>query len=130
LLFSKFPAIFLGEKTISDDKRTQVYEAFGFMETFLEGRKWFCGEKLTIADLSVLASLSSIIVSLSFAFMVLTREIILILFFQQIGAKLDDYPNLKRWFGQCAANVKGYEENDEGAKRFGDLVKSRLDDKF
>lgn len=61
-LCRKFPAIFLGETKISDEKRKQVYEAFGYMENFLEGRKWFCSDNLTIADLSILASLSSIIV--------------------------------------------------------------------
>lgn len=61
-IFTKFPAFFLGETKISDEKRKQVYEAFGYMENFLEGRKWFCSDNLTIADLSILASLSSIIV--------------------------------------------------------------------
>lgn len=59
----KFPALYLGEKKIADEKRKQVYEAFGFMEKFLEGRKWFCGDNLTLADLAMLAPLASIIVS-------------------------------------------------------------------
>lgn len=50
--------------------------------------------------------------------------------FQQIGASLNDYPNLKRWFAQCATDVKGYDENEEGAKLFGDKVKSLLQDKL
>jgi glutathione S-transferase len=54
----------MGETRISDEKRKAIYEAFGFMEKFLEGRKWFCGDNLTIADLSILASLASIIVRL------------------------------------------------------------------
>lgn len=52
----------MGETKIADEKRKQVYEAFGFIEKFLEGRKWFCGEDLTIADLAILASLASIMV--------------------------------------------------------------------
>jgi glutathione S-transferase len=52
----------MGETRIADEKRKQVYEAFGFMEKFLDGRKWFCGEHLTIADLAILASLASIVV--------------------------------------------------------------------
>lgn len=61
--FLKYPALYLGEKKISDEKRNNVYGAFSFMESFLEGRKWFCGENLTLADLSICASMSSIIVS-------------------------------------------------------------------
>lgn len=60
--FLQFPAIFLSEKRISNEKRLAVLEAFDFMEKFLEGRKWFCGEQMTMADLSILASLSSILV--------------------------------------------------------------------
>lgn len=55
--------IYLGETKIAEEKRNQVYEAFGFLEQFLDGRKWFCGNNMTIADLSILASVSSIIVS-------------------------------------------------------------------
>lgn len=61
--FLKYPALYLGEKKISDEKRKNIFEAFGFMETFLEGKKWFCGDNLTLADLSICASMSSIIVS-------------------------------------------------------------------
>lgn len=74
-LTKKFPALFLGETKITDDKREQVYEAFGFMEKFLEGRKWFCGVNLTIADLSILASMSSIIVRLSVTWEAYTNNV-------------------------------------------------------
>jgi glutathione S-transferase len=53
----------LGEKKIADEKRNHIHDAFNFMESFLEGKKWFCGDHITIADLSILASVSSIIVS-------------------------------------------------------------------
>lgn len=51
-------------------------------------------------------------------------------FWQAIGASLDGYPNIKRWNAQCADDVKGFKENDEGAKRFGEAVKGLLHDKF
>lgn len=53
----------MGETHISNEKRSKVLEAFDLMENFLEERKWFCGENLTLADLSILASVSSIMVS-------------------------------------------------------------------
>lgn len=43
---------------------------------------------------------------------------------------MNDYPNLKKWYEQCEKEVKGYKENDDGAKIFGDKVKSGLTDKF
>lgn len=51
-------------------------------------------------------------------------------YLQHIGASLHNYPNLKRWYEQCSTDVKGFNENDEGAKIFGEKVKSLLDDKF
>lgn len=52
------------------------------------------------------------------------------LFSQHIGASLNDYPNVKRWFEQCEKDVKGYQENNDGAKIFGEKVKSLLQVKF
>jgi glutathione S-transferase len=52
----------MGEKRIGNEKRLAVLEAFDFMEKFLEGRKWFCGDNLTLADLSILATISTILV--------------------------------------------------------------------
>lgn len=100
------------------------------MEKFLEGRKWFCGDNLTIADLSILASLSSIIVRLNLKWLIRQNKLILLTYNQHIGASLEDYPNIKRWFAQCETGVKGYQENDEGAKMFGGKVKGLLHDKF
>lgn len=100
------------------------------MEKFLEGRKWFCGDNLTIADLSILASLSSIIVRLNLKWLIRQNKLILLTSNQHIGASLEDYPNIKSWFAQCETGVKGYQENDEGAKMFGGKVKGLLHDKF
>lgn len=58
----QYPILFMGETTISQDKKEKLYEAFEWMEKFLEGQNWFAGDTMTIADLSILASLSSILV--------------------------------------------------------------------
>ena len=55
--------LFSGETKISDEKRTALASAFVFLNTFLEGNKWVCGNEVTIADLAILASLASIYVS-------------------------------------------------------------------
>lgn len=77
LFYFQYPALFLGEKNIADEKRNHIHDAFILMENFLEGRKWFCGDNMTIADLSILASVSSIIVKIYFIFFLLTLKFLL-----------------------------------------------------
>lgn len=107
-IFPQFPVLFLGETKISDENRKQLKEAFEFMNTFLEGRTWFAGDNVTIADLSILASLSSIV---------------------HVGANLSEYKNLAAWFERCKV-IPGYAENDEGAKIFGGKVRGNLTEQF
>ncbi|CAO1403684.1 unnamed protein product [Diamesa tonsa] len=104
-----YPVIYLGETKISEEKRNQVYEAFGFLEQFLDGHKWFCGDNMTIADLSLLASVSSII---------------------HVGASITKYPNIERWYNQCRTDVKGFDENEQGAKFFAERVTTKLEEQF
>jgi hypothetical protein len=43
---------------------------------------------------------------------------------------LEKHENLKRWYEQCKTDVKGFDENDIGAKLFGEKVKSLLVERF
>lgn len=56
--------IFLGETKIGDEKRKSLYEAFNWLNGFLENGDYVAGGKTpTIADIFMLASLSSAVVS-------------------------------------------------------------------
>ncbi|CAD7079718.1 unnamed protein product [Hermetia illucens] len=103
-----YPVLFLGETTIPEDKKKQLQEAFEWLNGFLEGRKWVAGDNLTIADLSILASIASII---------------------HVGADISEYKNLAAWYENCKS-LPGFEENDEGAKVFGGAVKGKLKEGF
>lgn len=94
----------MGETKISDEKRKQLTEAFEFLEKFLENNEWFAGNSLTLADLAILSSLSSII---------------------HVGADLSKFKKLSSWYEKCKS-LPGFEENDEGAKVFGLKVKGNL----
>lgn len=62
---TQFPILFLGETKIPDDKRAALVEAFGFLNTFLEGSEWLAGgAEPSLADIFAAASLSSVIVSI------------------------------------------------------------------
>lgn len=63
---SQFPILFLGETTISQDKKDQLNEAFGYLDGFLAKTKWVAGDNFTVADNAILASVSSIQVKFSY----------------------------------------------------------------
>lgn len=44
---------------------------------------------------------------------------------QAVGWDISKFPNIERWVKDCAS-LPGYEENEEGAKAFGEAVKKNL----
>lgn len=58
----QFPVLFLGEIEIPDEYKTALDEALGFLDVFLEGNDFVAGNKLTVADCCIVASVSSIVV--------------------------------------------------------------------
>lgn len=47
---------------ILDEHKTALEEALGFLDVFLEGNDFVAGNNLTVADCSLVASVSSIVV--------------------------------------------------------------------
>ena len=47
----------------TEDKIKKIDEAFEFLNTFLAGNEYVAGNQLTVADLSILASVTTIQVS-------------------------------------------------------------------
>ncbi|XP_063385637.1 glutathione S-transferase 1-like [Cydia fagiglandana] len=99
-----FPILFLGETEIKESLKKDLDSALEFLNGFLETSKWVAGHKLTIADTSIYASLSSILA---------------------VGWDISSFPNIQRWIKDCAT-IPGYAENEEGAKQFGEAVKKNL----
>jgi len=103
-----FPIIYLGETTIPDDKRKALFEAFEWLNGFLEGNDYIAGDVVTIADLFAVSTMLSII---------------------NAGCDIGTFKNIVAWLDRCKT-LPGYDENVEGAKVFGQRVTSRLTDKF
>nr|WET52671.1 glutathione S-transferase [Phaedon brassicae]WET52796.1 glutathione S-transferase [Phaedon brassicae] len=101
-----FPVLFLGEDIIPDEHKGPLEEALGFLDVFLEGNNFVCGNNLTIADCSLVASVSSI---------------------AAVGWDLSAYSNVVTWVARCAIAIPNYEEsNQKGAEEFGKAVRSKL----
>uniref|UniRef100_A0AAG5CPQ4 glutathione transferase n=1 Tax=Anopheles atroparvus TaxID=41427 RepID=A0AAG5CPQ4_ANOAO len=94
-----YPQIF-GQKLPGDPARLRSMEqALEFLNAFLEGERFVAGgDTLTIADLSILASIAT---------------------FEVAGYDLARHANVHRWYQETKAIAPAAEKNAEGAKVFG-----------
>jgi glutathione S-transferase len=83
---------------------TQIYE---FLESFLDGKEWVAGDAISIADFSLVSSISSLNVLIS------------------IPQKC---PNLMAWLRRCES-LPECEVNKRGVKEFAGLLRSKISKK-
>nr|ATE81124.1 glutathione S-transferase [Helicoverpa armigera] len=96
-----YPQIFGGAKA-DEALLKKLEEALQFLNTFLEGQKYAAGDKLTLADLSLVATVSTI---------------------DAVDISLKEYPNVEKWFELVKATAPGYQEaNEAGLKAFRAMV--------
>lgn len=88
-VFAKAPA--------DPEKLTKLEEAFAFFNTFLESSKYAAGDHLTVADITLLATVSSADVA---------------------GFNLSKYPNVVRWYQLTQTTAPGHEINAAGVAEF------------
>lgn len=97
-----YPVLFAGA-SFDPAKRTRLEEAYEFLDKFLEGQTWVAGDSLTIADIAIVASVSTA---------------------EAAGIEISKYPNVTRWFGKAKSAIPGYDElNHSGAMKFKEMVK-------
>uniref|UniRef100_A0A0K8TVM2 Glutathione-S-transferase n=1 Tax=Epiphyas postvittana TaxID=65032 RepID=A0A0K8TVM2_EPIPO len=100
-----YPQLF-GGAPADPSKLAKIEEALKFLETFLEGQKYVAGPNLTVADLSLIASISS---------------------FEVTDIDFKKYSNVKRWYETVKSSAPGYQEaNEKGLEAFKHLVDSLL----
>ncbi|XP_068157671.1 glutathione S-transferase D2-like [Drosophila tropicalis] len=71
----------------------KVEAAFGFLETFLDGQEYLAGKHFTLADIAILATVSTLVVS---------------------GVDISKYNNVSRWYANTQKITPGWDENWEG----------------
>ncbi|XP_017110731.2 inactive glutathione S-transferase D3-like [Drosophila elegans] len=87
-----------------EEEFRKVQEAFDFLNTFLEGQEFVAGDQYTVADIAILASVST---------------------FDALEFDLSKYPNVARWYANAKKITPGWEENWAGAQD----VKKVVDEK-
>ncbi|XP_063370877.1 glutathione S-transferase 1-like [Cydia amplana] len=96
-----YPQIFAG-KPADESLFKRLGESLDFFNSFLKGHKYAVGDTLTLADLSLVATVSTI---------------------EAAGVSLHSYPRVERWFELVKSTASGYEEaNEKGLKKFKTLV--------
>ncbi|XP_055713026.1 glutathione S-transferase 1-like [Phlebotomus papatasi] len=99
-----YPIHSLGEKQIPELPKQRLYQLLGYLDHIMEGQKYVAGDELTIADFSILASFST---------------------YFHAGANVSSLKNLMSWYKRCESLV-GFQENEDEAKAFGKMLKSKL----
>ncbi|SPP80476.1 glutathione S-transferase D2-like [Drosophila guanche] len=87
-----YPAFSTG-KFGSPEAFKKLGTGFEFLNTFLEGQKYVAGSQLTIADISILATISTI---------------------EAVDFDLTKYPNVDRWYANAKKVTPGWEETRPG----------------
>jgi len=91
-----YPQIF-AKQPANPDNFKKLEDAVGFFNTFLEGQTYAAGDNLTVADISLVATISSLEVA---------------------GFDLSKYPNVVAWYEKCKATTPGYDINEAGIAHF------------
>ncbi|XP_060880756.1 glutathione S-transferase 1-like [Metopolophium dirhodum] len=90
----------------TDEKEMRLHEALGFLETFLKSSDWVAGDSMTLADISLVASIST---------------------FEIFDVDLNRYEKVSKWLQRCKTKIVGYEDiNQVGIDRFKALVDKKL----
>lgn len=72
-------------------------EAFVFLNTFLEGKKFAAADHVTVADISLIATVSS---------------------YEVAGFDFSKYANVTRWYNLSKKSITGYNINEAGMAEF------------
>ncbi|KAL0832353.1 hypothetical protein ABMA28_001786 [Loxostege sticticalis] len=96
-----YPQVFAGAPA-DEALLKKLEEALSFFDTFLDGQKYAAGQQLTLADLALVSTVSTI---------------------DAAGISLKPYPNVNKWFELVKTTAPKYEEaNGTGLKLFRAMV--------
>lgn len=88
-IFAKAPA--------NPDNLKKIEDAFGFLDTFLDGQTYAAGDSLTLADIALVVTVST---------------------FEVAGFDFNKYANVAKWYAKCKATAPGWDINVAGMEAF------------
>ncbi|KAL1459554.1 hypothetical protein WDU94_011523 [Cyamophila willieti] len=83
------PMVYEGQTTIPEEKRKTALEALDYVEGLLKVNEWVAGDKITVADFSMVATITSLATLLPEA---------------------DSFWKIQAWIKRCEKNMISYEE--------------------
>ncbi|XP_054008364.1 uncharacterized protein LOC128892183 [Hylaeus anthracinus] len=100
-----YPIIF-AKAPKDQDKYEAMGKALSSLETALQGQDYVAGKNMTLADLALLATIST---------------------FEAMNYDFSPYKNVMRWYAKAKSEAPKYEEcNDKGVKAFKTMVESMM----
>ncbi|KAJ3663886.1 hypothetical protein Zmor_008106 [Zophobas morio] len=102
---SMLSVLFKGKNSLDQEDRNAANKCYGFLESFLDGREWVAGENLSIADYSLLASISTLNLLIS-----VDEEM---------------FPRVIAWLKKCE-ELPECEDNKKGLQEMSLLVQTKL----
>ena len=120
--------MFRGATSLDESKKKPLDNALSFFSLFLSEHDYAAGEHMTIADLSLLASASSMEVRKSTKLQI--NFILNITFNYKQGVApniFKDHPKIKEWIDRCKNQITDYHElNQVGVDIFGQMGQAAL----
>ena len=122
--------IFRGATSLDPKNKKALDDAIGFFELFLSEQEYAAGDHLTIADLSLLASASTMEVKI-----VILTELKRFFYVKNFASEqavepkiFQNHPKIKEWIARCQKQIPDYHElNQVGAEMFGKLAAGALE---
>jgi len=107
-LYSSFAAYYypqvFGGAPPNAEKLAELKKSLSYLETFLGDKKYVTGDQLTLADLSLVATISTL---------------------ELIDLKFEDWPKVSAWLGRLKQLPYYKEANQNGIDMFKEFVKSK-----
>ncbi|XP_014249956.1 glutathione S-transferase 1-1-like [Cimex lectularius] len=99
------PVMYKG-RGVNEEEIPKVDDGFNTLNAFLEGKQWFAGDQVTIADYAFFTVVSTM---------------------EAIGYELDKYENIKAWLMNCKETFEDYDDiNQKGEEMLVSIYKAKL----